>query len=88
MAKPMMMCCRVARYQQLQQRWSKDSFLLHNTTGGRPRRNLGFQAAFAAAHEATEADLEALKQQNAAAAVQPRPSSAAARPHLDSSYLF
>jgi hypothetical protein len=49
---------RVARYHQLQQQWNKDPFL------NRPRKQLGFQAAFAAAHERAEAELDDLKALN------------------------
>ena len=57
-AKP----CRVARYQQLQAQWSRDRFLQSTS---KPRKNVGFQRAFAAAHEASRADLEELKAENA-----------------------
>ena len=52
--------CSVARYQQLAQEWNKDKFL-RSTAGGRPRKNVGFRAAFAAAHESTRADLDNAK---------------------------
>lgn len=52
--------CSVARYQQLQQQWKRDSFLQH--ASGKPRKNMGFQKAFAAAHEATQRDLDDFKE--------------------------
>eukprot|EP00892_Ulva_mutabilis_P003697 jgi/Ulvmu1/169/UM001_0173.1 len=65
---------RVARYQQLNKQWSKDSFL--STTSR--RRNQGFREAYAAAHELSQAELTATKAVNSSG----RPSTGGRRAYV------